>query len=160
MSEENVTINYEKIDPKIRGAVKAIEAKPHVRYIRYLLSKRYSPISIKQELFRLGLSAPHEPNFITYYLTIMDAIIKEHGLSQLYADYKNKLLRKNKRGDFAKDILNYRLHLAEDLDGQVKFRKFIKDLEIDSLWINDIFKFHGSSGNLPVDELGQRILGA
>jgi hypothetical protein len=160
MSEENVTINYEKIDPKIRGAVKAIEAKPHVRYIRYLLSKRYSPISIKQELFRLGLSAPHEPNLITYYLTIMDPVIKEHGLSQLYADYKNKLLRKNKRGDFAKDILNYRLHLAEDLDGQVKFCKFIKDLEIDSLWINEIYKFHGSAGNLPVDELGQRILEA
>jgi hypothetical protein len=153
-------INYDRMDQKIIGAVKAIEAKPHVRYIRYLLTKRYSPISIKQELFRLGLSAPHEPNLVAYYLAVIDPVIKECGLAQLYADYKNKLLRKNKRGDFAKCILNYRLDLGDDLDGQVKFNKFVKTLEIDSIWINEIYKFHGTADKLPVDEDGVKILDA
>jgi hypothetical protein len=153
-------INYDKMDSKIINAVKAIEAKPHVRYIRYLMTKRYSPICIKQELFRLGLSAPHEPNLIAYYLAVIDPVVKQFGLSQLYADYKNKLLRKNKRGDFAKEILNYRLNLGDDLDGQVKFCKFIKAVEVDEIWLTEIYKFYGTADRMPVDENGQRILDA
>jgi hypothetical protein len=156
----DTNIDYDKMDQKIIGAIKAIEAKPHVRYIRYLLTKRYSPICIKQELFRLGLSAPHEPNLIAYYLTVIDPIIKKHGLSQLYADYKNKLLRKNKRGDFAKEILNYRLNLGDDLDGQVKFCKMVKELDVDSIWITEIYRFHGTADRMPVDTDGTRILDA
>lgn len=153
-------VNYNLIDPKYKNTVKNIESKPHVRYIRYLLTKRYSPATIKKELNRLALSAPHEPNLIAYYLCIIDPLTKAFGVGPLYSDYKNKLLRKNSRGDFAKDILNYRLHVDDDLDMQVKFCKFVRYLDIGDLWINEIYRYHGSASNLPVDENGQRILDA
>lgn len=152
-------INYENIDSKHRRTIESIESKPHVKYIRYLLSKKYSPILIKKELQRLGLSAPHEKPLTVYYLTVIDPVIKASGLSYLYADYKNRLIRANsKRGDYSKNILNYRLHLGEDLDGQSNFCKLIKYLEIDSMWCQEIYRFHGSAVNMPTDELGNRIL--
>ena len=67
-----MNIDYQKLDPKIRKTVEIIENKPHVRWIRYLLTKRYSPIEIKRELQRLGLSAPHEKPLVVYYLTVID----------------------------------------------------------------------------------------
>lgn len=152
-------INYDDIDVKCRNTIKYIEARPHVRYIRYLLTKRYSPIMIKQELQRLGLSSPHEKALTTYYLAVIDPVLKKLKLSYLYSDYKNKLLKaKSKRGDYSKYHLNYRLDLGDDLDGQVKFCKFIKELEVEQMWITEIMKVHGFASNLPVDELGNRIL--
>lgn len=151
-------INFDKIDPKIRRTVESIEGKPHVKYIRYLLTKRFSPSLIKQELRKMGLSSSHEQNLTAYYLAVIDPIIKYCGLSYLYADYKSKLLSKNKVNGFSKDILNYRLHLDGDLDGQVKFCQLVKYLELEDLWIGEIYKTHGSATNMPVDELGNRIL--
>lgn len=152
-------VNYDLIDPRFKNTVKTIESKPHVRYIRYLMIKRYSPTVIKKELYRLGLSAPHEPNLIAYYLCVLDPLTKVFGVSPLYSDYKNKLLRdSNVRGDYSKDILNYRLHIDNDLDMQVKFCKFIKFIEVGDLWLNEIYKYHGSASKLPVDENGERIL--
>jgi hypothetical protein len=114
---------------------------------------------IKKELYRLGLSAPHEPNLAAYYLCLIDPITKAFGVSPLYSDYKNKLLREsNSRGDFSKDILNYRLHIDNDLDMQVKFCKFIQYIEVGELWLNEIYKYHGNATRLPVDENGERIL--
>ena len=128
-------IDFETLDPKYRKTIENIESKPHIKYIRYLLSKMYSPIVIKKELQRLGLSAPHEKPLTIYYLAVMDPIIKHFGLSSLYADYKNRLIRGNsKRGEYSKNILNYRLSLGDDLDGQVKFCKMISFLEIDERW--------------------------
>jgi hypothetical protein len=152
-------INYDLIDPRFKNTIKTIESKPHVRFIRYLLTKRYSPTVIKKELFRLGLSAPHEPNLTAYYLCVIDPLTKAFGVSPLYSDYKNKLLREgNSRGDFSKDTLNYRLHIDNDLDMQVKFCKFIKFIEVGDLWLNEIYKYHGSAVKLPIDENGERIL--
>lgn len=152
-------IDFETLDPKYRKTIENIESKPHVKYIRYLLTKMYSPIVIKKELQRLGLSAPHEKPLTIYYLAVIDPIIKHFGLSAIYADYKNRLIRGNsKRGEYSKNILNYRLTLSEDLDGQVKFCKMINFLEIDEMWCYEIVRFHGSAVNLPVDENGQRIL--
>jgi hypothetical protein len=122
------------------------------------LIKRYAPRVIKQELFRLGLSAPHEPNLTAYYLTILEPMIKRHGLAYLYADYKNKLLRKGRGESFTKDILNYNIHLGDSLDGQVSFCKLIKELDIDTLWMPEIYRFHGTADKMPVDETGKRIL--
>ena len=155
-------IDYDKIDPRFKRTVESIESKPHVRYIRYLLSKRYSPVVVKKELQRLGLSAPHEPQLTAYYLSVIDPIMKIQNVSPLYADYKSKLLKTHKRGrgEFAKDILNYRINICDDLDLQVKFCKMIRALDIDDLWISEIYKFHGSAGNLPIDETGTRILEA
>ena len=152
-------INFEKLDPKYRQTIEGIEKKPHIKYIRYLLSKRYSPIVIKKELQKLGLSAPHEKPLTTYYLAVMDPLIRHFGLSSLYADYKNKLLRANsKRGEYSKELLNYRLHLGDDLDGQVKLCKLVLALDIDEMWCQEIYRFHGSAVNMPVDEKGNRLL--
>lgn len=154
-----IKIDFEKLDPKYRQTIEGIEKKPHIKYIRYLLSKRYSPIVIKKELQKLGLSAPHEKPLTLYYLAVMDPLIKHFGLANIYADYKNKLLRaKSKRGAYTKELLNYRLDLGDDLDGQVKFCKLIKSLDIDEMWCQEIYRFHGSAVNLPVDEKGNRLL--
>jgi hypothetical protein len=157
-SEAKFEVNYELIDPKFKSTVRSIESKPHVRYIRYLFTKRYSPTVIKKELYRLGLSAPHEPQLTAYYLCLIDPLIKAFGISELYSDYKNKLLRSNSRGDFAKDILIYRLHIDNNLDMQVKFCKFIRYIETGDLWLNEIYNYHGNATRLPVDENGERIL--
>jgi hypothetical protein len=155
---DTFVVDYTKIDEKSRRTVAAIESKPHVRYIRYLMTKRYSPISIKRELFRLGLSAPHEPNLIAYYLCVIDPVVKQMGLGQLYADYKNKLLKKGKRGEFSKDILNYRLHLGDKLDDQVKFLRFAVCLEVDDVWSKEIYRFYGTATSIPLDENGNKII--
>lgn len=151
-------INYDNIDPKVRRTVEAIESKPHVKYIRYLLTKRFSPSSIKKELRKMGLSSSHEQHLVAYYLTIIDPVIKHCGLSYLYADYKSKLMSKVKTNGYTKDVMNYRLHLDGDLDGQVKFSKFIKVLELEDLWIGEIYRYHGSAAAMPTDEQGNRIL--
>lgn len=152
-------INYESMSEKVRKTVKIMEAKPHVKYIRYLLTKRFSPIQIKRELQRLGLSAPHEEPLIVYYLAVIDPIIKKNGLSDTYSSYKGKLLnKKNPRGAYAMDILKFRLEFADDLDGQINFCNMINDLEIEEVWISELIKTYGRAENIPVDENGQRII--
>ncbi len=151
-------IDYSQLDSSIRNTVSIIENKPHVRYIRYLLTKRYSPIVIKKELQRLGLSAPHEKPLVKYYLAVIDPLVKAYGLGPVYADYKNKLLRKNKQHSFHKHLLNYKLHLGDEPDTQIKFCKFITELEVDSIWVSEIMRFYGSAANVPLDENGERII--
>ena len=152
-------INYEAMSEKVRKTVKIMEAKPHVKYIRYLLTKRFSPIQIKRELQRLGLSAPHEQPLIVYYLAVIDPIIKKNGLSNTYSSYKGKLLnKKNPRGAYAMDILKFKLEFADDLDGQINFCKMINDLEIEEVWISELMKTYGRAENIPVDENGERIV--
>lgn len=154
-----MNIDYQSLDPKIRKTVEIIESKPHVRWIRYLLTKRYSPIEIKRELQRLGLSAPHEKPLIVYYLTVIDPLVKKHGLGPYYADYKRKLLNdKNPKGAYSGYLLKYRLEFDGDHDGQVKFCKFLQELEIESCWIGELLKMYGSAANIPVDEEGNRII--
>lgn len=154
-----IKINYKELDLKYKKTIDNIERKPHFRYIRYLLTKRYSPVVIRKELQKLGLSSPHEDALVAYYLYVLDPVIKHLGLSEIYSNYKGKLLSsKNKKGDFSKSILNYRIDIAPNLDYQVDFCKMVVALEVDSMWTGEIYKFHGSVSNLPVDEAGQRII--
>lgn len=154
-------IDYSKIDSRIENLVRNMESKPHIRYIRYLLSKKYSPAYIKQELSKAGFSAPHEEQLTKYYLAVMDPVIKQLKLTKVYAEYKKKLTMKNNKrapGTFMKDILNYKLVFSEEVDLQPSFHKFIRYFEIDDLWKKEILKYHGKVDNLPVDEKGTRIL--
>lgn len=152
-------INYAMLDPKIMKTIQIIEKKPHVKWIRYMLTKRYSPIEIKRELQRLGLSAPHEKPLKVYYLAVIDPLIKKHGLGYVYGDYKSKILsEKNVRGTFAANILRYKLEFQDDLDGQIKFCKFLQELEIEQCWINELIKMYGVAANIPTDENGERIV--
>ncbi|HOA81149.1 MAG TPA: hypothetical protein PKK61_08835, partial [Defluviitaleaceae bacterium] len=151
-------IDYSSLDSSIRNTVQIIEAKPHVRYIRYLLTKRYSPIVIKKELQRLALSAPHEQALEKYYFAVIDPMVKKHKLGALYGDYKNKLTRKAKKGAYHKDLLTYKLHLADNPDMQINFCKFVTELEIDEIWVSEIMRFYGSASNVPLDENGNRVI--
>ena len=154
-------INYAKIDSRIANLVRDMEAKPHIRYIRYLLSKRYSPAYIKQELRQAGLSAPHEEALTKYYLAVMDPLVKQLKLTPIYAEYKKKLTIKNSRrapGAFTRELLNYKLEFSKEVDLQAAFHKFIRYFEIDDMWKKEILKYHGKIDNLPVGEDGNRIL--
>ena len=154
-------IDYTKIDSRIEMLIRGMEAKPHIRYIRYLLSKKYSPSYIKQELRKAGFSAPHEEQLTKYYLAVMDPVIKQLKLTKVYADYKQKLTMKNSKrapGAFMNDLLNYRLVFGEENDLQPNFNKFVRYMEMDDLWRKEIIKYHGSIDRLPVDENNVRIL--
>jgi hypothetical protein len=151
-------LDYNLIEDKVRNTVRIIESKPHRYYIRYLLVKRYAPNAIKQELFRLGLSSPEATNLVAYYLTVLEPVIKKYGLSAYFSDYKNKILRKTP--GFVKDLLNYSIHIGPNLDKHAPFCKMVKELEIDALWLSEIYKFHGTADKMPTDEKGERILGS
>jgi len=154
-------IDYTRVDSRIENLIRGIEGKPHVRYIRYLLSKKYSPAYIKQELRKAGLSAPHEEQLVKYYLAVMDPVIKQLKLTKVYAEFKKKLTMKNSKrapGAFMNDLLNYRLTFGEELDLQPNFSKFVKYMEIDDIWKKEILRYHGTVDRLPVDDAGARIL--
>lgn len=151
-------IDYSKIDLRVASSVKAVENKPHVRYIRYLITKRYSPSSIRLELQRVGLSSPNETVITKYYLEVIDPIVKQFGLGELYSGYKSKLLSKNQRCAFSKNILNYRIDIGDNPELQTKFCKFVKFVETDTLWCSEIYRFHQIAQNMPVDENGDKII--
>lgn len=152
-------IDYSKVDSGSRNIVEIMENKPHIKYIRYLLTKRYSPIVIKKELQRLGLSAPHEPILIKYYFAVIDPLVKKHGLNPVYSDYRNKLLsKKNTKNTFSNYLLKYRIEFEDRVDLQIKFCKFIAELEVDLIWNTEVSKYYGKADNIPLDENGNRII--
>lgn len=151
-------IDYNEIDSELRSTVKNIEGKPHVRFIRYLLTKRYSPTVIKAELHRLALSAPHEEPLTKYYLAVIDPLVKKYKLGPVYSNYKSKMLKKNPGYAFSKELLNYRLTFADHPDLQERFCAFITELGIDSIWISEIMRYYGCASNIPVNEHGERIV--
>ncbi|MEG0728220.1 MAG: hypothetical protein RR420_01220 [Anaerovoracaceae bacterium] len=152
-------VDLSKVDPNFEKSIRNIENKPHTKYIRYLMSKKYSPISIRRELTKLGLSSPHEPALAAYYLNVLDPVVKELGLGELYSDYKRKLLKKdNVKCDYNRSLLNYRLHVGGKADLEVKFHKFVRYIGCSDVWIGEIYRFHGSASRMPVDEYGERIL--
>ena len=155
-------INYDMMDPKIRKTVENMEAKPHIKWIRYLLSKRYSPISIRRELQRLGLSTPHEKPIIIYYLAVIDPIVKKYKLGSVYADYKRKLTSKNKRGAYALHILKYRLEdaIIDNPTTEANFCRFVNELEISECWSTEIIRYYGKVENVPTDDYGNKIIKA
>lgn len=148
---------------EISKAVLIIESKPHVRYIRYLLTKKTSPRFISSELYKIGLSAASESVMIDYYFAVIDPLVKSFGLSKIYSDYRKKLTqRKLKSPDkcqFVYDILKYKLQVAENADLAARFCEFVKALEIDAIWMQEIFQAHGcKTENMPVNKAGERIL--
>ena len=151
-------IDYDKIDEGIRRTVQIIDDKPHIRYIRYLLSKKTSPASTKRELNKLALSAPHEEALKTYYLAVIDPLVEKHRLKQYYATYRNKILSKNERHAFRDEYLNFGMTFEKNEDSKMRFCSFVKDLEIDELWSHEISRHYGSAENIPVNEQGERII--
>lgn len=148
----------DKLD-KIKTCVTGIEMKPHVKYIRYLLTKRYLPRHIRTELQRLALSSPHEANTTTYYLAVVDPLIKKYKLQSIYNDYKSRMMQTS-NGRYTKNVLNFAVDICgqEDKDLEVRFLKFIKELEVDTLWLREVYIHYGSSASIPKDENGNTII--
>ena len=155
---------YSKIIENSRNTISVIEAKPHVRMIRYLLTKRFSPSLIRVELNNLSCSCPHEADLKLYYMAVIDPLVQKHGLGTVFSNYKGKLLQmdsstsyKNKRASFAGDLLSFAFEFEDKRDLQINFLQFLKDLEIEELWQTELYKFYGTAGNFPTDKDGNKI---
>ena len=151
-------IDYDKLEEGIRRVVQIIEDKPHIRYIRYLLTKKNSPAAAKKELNKLALSAPHEDALKTYYLAVIDPLVEKHRLKQYYTGYRNKILSKNPKHGFRDEYLNFGMTFEKNEDAKMRFCSFVNELEIDELWSSEISRHYGSTENIPVNEQGNRII--
>lgn len=147
---------------EISRAISIIESKPHMLYVRYLLTKRFGVRYINNELYRLGLSAASEKSLADYYLAVVDPVIRKHGLSKVYADYKKiaqNIVAKGKADGVSCETLSYRWEISKNEDLSAKFCFMINDLDITKIWSSEIYKAHGSSvDNLPTDKDGVRII--
>lgn len=156
---------YSNIIENSRNTVAGIEAKPHVRMIRYLLTKRFGPMQIRLELNNLSCSCPHEADLKLYYLAVIDPLVQKYGLSEIYSNYKGKLMhmdsaskKTSRKSTFSNDLLTFSIEFEPKRDLQPKFLQFIKELEIEELWQTELYKFYGDVGSFPTDEKGNRII--
>ena len=152
---------YSAIIENSKATIDAMENKPHIRMIRYLLTKRFGLNQIRMELNSLSCSCPHEEDLKLYYIGVIDPMIQKHGLQDVYSNYKGKMLKlsgeKNVR--LAGDILNFLMEFDTKRDLQPKFLMFLKDLEIEELWQAEVYKYYGEASKFPTDEAGNKIFG-
>ena len=152
---------YSEVLENSKATMEAMENKPHIRMIRYLMTKRFGPTQIRNELNNLSCSCPHEEDLKLYYIGVIDPLIQKHGLQDIYSAYKGKLLKINmggkKRVHFAGDILNFLLEFDTQRDLQPRFLMFLKDLEIEELWQAELYKYYGEASKFPTDPDGNRI---
>lgn len=150
-------IDISKLDPKVKTTIMNLEKKPHIKYIRYLLTKRYLYASLHDELTKLGLSSPMREVVNVYYFNIIDPLVSKYKLQKYYKTYKQDMANPKKWNK--KNVLAYS-EFRDDLDSQTNFCLFVKELGIDSLWYAEIRKFFGNmADNTPVDpQTGFRIL--
>ena len=107
----------------------------------------------------MGLSSPSISYLSAYFMAVVDPMIKRHGMGKVYADYKNRMLRKSGRTNPARDVLRYSFEVMPKLDSQMNFCRFLIELEVDRLWFPEIHRAHGSTvKDMPVDEMGRPIL--
>ena len=101
-------------EEEIARAISIIESKPHMLYIRYLLTKKLSFRFINNELYRLGLSATSEKTLADYYMSVIDPVVRKYSLSKLYQDYKKlatNIITKGKADGAEVETLNYKLEI-------------------------------------------------
>lgn len=133
-------------------SVQVIEQKPHRLYIRYLLTKKWSPRKIRENLYKLGLSSSNDDSIERYYNIMIKPMIKKHKLGHIYQDYDSVLARKSdKRTQRFPTELNFKLELGNDVDTQINFLKFINEIECEDLWRNEFYNFYGRRENVPTD---------
>ena len=150
---------YSEIIENSKATIDAMDNKPHIRMIRYLLTKRFGLNQIRMELNSLSCSCPHEEDLKLYYIGVIDPMIKKHGLQDVYSNYKSKMLKMNgeKNVRLAGDLLNFLMEFDTKRDLQPKFLMFVRDLEIEELWQAEIYKYYGDVSKFPTDESGNKI---
>lgn len=158
--KERFQLNPDILSQNSRETISIVESKGHVLYIRYLLTKRFGLRGLEMELKKMGLSAPSIDSLIAYFNEIIWPAAEKFGVASLYADYRNKInhLDKFKTYNFSRNILRYRVEMDDKLDLQPKLMKFFYYLDIDSMWITELYKYYKTVGNFPLDTDGTKIL--
>jgi len=149
-------IDYVKLDSGIVKTVTAIENKAHVKYIRYLLTKRLPPTSIRKELAKLALSAPDKNTLTTYFVNILWPVIVGYGLESIYSDYMNRLVNT----EFEKDVsptLKFDICVPTP-DQRIAFCLMVTELEVDDMWSAEVVRYYGGIENIPQDKTGNRVI--
>ncbi len=148
---------YIGLDKNVISAVLSIQNKGHVRYIRYLLSKRVPPTSIKKELGRLSLSAPDRDTLSVYFEHIMLPMIRECGLTEYYTNYYERLAT----GKAEKELtptLSFDVTFEDKEADRVAFCRFVRNLEIEDMWSREIVRYYGGIHHIPQNEQGERVI--
>lgn len=152
-------IDLTKLDKSAVPAIKAIETKSHVRYIRYLLTKRIPPDSIRKELARLALSSPERSTLVTYFKLIMLPIVEKYGLEKYYEEYIERL-DSAKHEQTVSPVLNFDVSFEDDDASRFAFCKLVRELEVEEMWSREITRYYGGVQNIPKDAEGNRIIKA
>lgn len=150
---------------ELAKAVSIIESKPHMVYIRYLLTKRTNIRYINNELYRIGFSAAREGVLANYYFAVIKPFIKDFRLTRLYAKYEKDIInmqqRNFSRSPVGEDLLSYRTEVAPNEAMATDFCMFCRALGIDKAWSKEILSSYGTHIELiPTDENGKRIIAA
>jgi hypothetical protein len=130
-------IDYTKLDNGTIPAIQAIENKGHVKYIRYLLTKRIPPTSMRKELARLALSAPTKETLVTYFTTIFWPMILGFNLQKYYEEYLNRLTKAEYEHEVS-PILKFDIAFQDNEQDRIAFCLFLRELEVDDMWSREI----------------------
>lgn len=156
--KERFELNLEEIDSNVQETISLIEQKGHALYIRYLLTKRYGPRYLQDELKKMGLSSPAEQGIIAYFNNVIWPAAVRYGVECLYDDYRNKInhMSQFKIYDFSKRILRFRVDLEKKLDLQPRFLGFLYYLGLEPLWSCEVYGYFGTTSKLPCDSDGDK----
>ena len=160
MFSEKMVVSLDSSQGQVPRAVKNIENRGHVLYIRYLFTKRYSPMIIHRELGKMGLPVPEISTLTVYFNTILWPAIEKFHLQSIYADYKGKLNggESNLSRPYFKNVLVYRYHIAENEDVRSNFLRFLVYLDVENMWSNELIEYYGCVANFPKDPDGTPVM--
>ena len=149
--------DYAGLDKNVVSAVLSVQNKGHVRYIRYLLSKRVPPTSMKKELGRLSLSAPDRNTLAIYFEHLVLPMIRECGLTEYYTNYYERLATGKAEKDTT-PTLSFDVTFEDNDADRIAFCRFIRNLEIEDMWSREIVRYYGGIHHIPQNEQGERII--
>ena len=143
-------IRYNTIDAAHRDIVRTLENKPHISYVRYLMLKRWAPLAINQELFKLGMSGSLEEHLWVYFRSVMRPMLQNAGLDRHYLEYRaGKVI----------DSLSFEFTFEKSQAERIRFCKLVKNMECELFFSSEILKYYGSPKNVPIDnDTGEPVL--
>lgn len=142
-------IRYNKFDEETRNIIRLLESKGHIGYVRYLMARRIPYKHITNELLSLGLSGDDESNFALYFETVLYPVLQKYKLATYYKKYLND--KETERLNFQKTFGKSDLH-------RKNFCLFVTEIEADCFFSDEIKDYYGSTGNIPLDEDGKRVI--
>ena len=135
--------------------VKRLEKKPYIRYLRYLLTKGYSPAAITSSLNSLGYPSVSSGNILTYFETAILPIVKKFKIKKVYS----RLLKNLEQGKTDYQIISYK-DLSYDPELQLSFLKFLNKMDVICLWGTEVRSYYASAGcEIPTGDEGPLVSG-